>query len=633
MKIISSILVALCSVACADVSNQVEEAVTTLTVESKNQQPITQWGVATHNRPDWNPAIWAIAKFPNSLDAIYGELGTTMLRIGIDFNTYDKEAPREHLRDGILAATSRGANWYGVPWSPPSHMKTINHENGLVNGEKNWLKPGYEDEVAAWLVDVIKWLEKEGVPLPVAISAQNEPDWWPDFYAGCLYTAEQTPNVVVELRKALDAAGYTGIKVLSNDGATQDGGSLPPGNPNRGTINMLGLRPGGAFETNEAYRNALDIIGTHTYDLHNNFYVNNPGSLQAFHDAVKRSGKEVWMTEWETRHEHTFNDWDVITEVMTHFNRDISSMRFSGWMHWKMWEGFAYNEGSNDPGKCVHRIRPTDYLVYNAVDVGKNPKYLEVRISANTEKKIKLSVHVDNKNGPKIGELTIPRTALQNRGFRTIKIPLKSVRGTHDIYLKFSSSFAHLEASLNWFKFAGGDQIEAENFDDKTTSQPWSSAVIECFMVEARCKLVHDDGENIWRRPLFYIFKKIWNAAPANGETFVRLIRSSDDSFQGESKASIPESYRQDLCAFVHPDAMTVVVINRKTEGNVVNLTGLTGTTATLFRYEKEDAGTVNMDLSMVGEFSIKNGMIEGLSLPGESFNLIITNRGDLNEK
>ena len=128
------------------------------------------------------------------------------MRFGIDFNTYDQQKPRDYLRDGILAATSRGVGWYGVPWSPPSSMKTIDHANGKVGGVLNRLKPGYEDEVAKWLVEVIQWLESEGVPLPVAIGAQNEPDWGPDCYPGCIYSAEHMQKVTIELRKALDDA-------------------------------------------------------------------------------------------------------------------------------------------------------------------------------------------------------------------------------------------------------------------------------------------------------------------------------------------------------------------------------------------------------------------------------------------
>ena len=624
MKNIFPIFAFLCVAACAD------DAVTTLTVEPVNRQKITQWGVATHNRPDWNPAeLWTIALHPKSLDAVYDELGTTLVRFAIDFKTYDQQAPREYLRDGILAATSRGVGWYGVPWSPPPSMKTINHENGAVDGVKNRLKPGYEAEVAKWLVDLIQWLEKEGVPLPVAIGPQNEPDWWPGFYPGCIYTAEQIQNVTVELRKALDAAGYTNVQVVANDGATPDVGEPPPGNPNQGTINQLGLRPGGAFETNATYRNALGIISTHTYDIHSNFYRRNPGSMQAFYEAVQRSGKEAWMSEWETRFEHTHSDWEIITEVMTHFNRDIAGMGFNGWLHWKMWEGFAYSEGSNDPGKCVYRIRPGDELVYREVDLDSRPEFLEVRISSGSEKAMTLSVHLDGKDGPKIGELAIPRTALHNRDFRTLRIPLESAVGTHDLHLVFSSPWKGASASLNWFRFAGGKRVEAEAFSSKS-----GNGVVEvCYMNETRCKLVHDDGKTIWRRPLFYIFKKIWNTAPADGKTFVRWMHSSDDSFQGRSTAPDPASYRQDLCAFVHPNAMTVVIVNRKMEDQTVNLTGLTGSTATLYRYEKEDAGSVDKDLSIVGKFPIKNRMLKGLSLPGESFSILVTDSGEFCEK
>jgi hypothetical protein len=103
-------------------------------------------------------------------------------------------------------------------------------------------------------------------------------------------------------------------------------------------------------------------------------------------------------------------------------------MGFNGWFHWKMWEGFAYSEGSNDPGKCLYRIHPGEDLVYKGVNLGSRPKFMEVRISSGAEKKVTLSVHLDREDGTKIGELVIPRTALHNRDFRTFRIPLKPAR-------------------------------------------------------------------------------------------------------------------------------------------------------------------------------------------------------------
>jgi O-glycosyl hydrolase len=593
----------------------ISKAETTLTIEPDNRQPVTQWGIITHNRPDWN-RNWAIANFPQALDALYSELGTTLVRFDIGYATYDDISKRGALRDGILAATRRGAGWYGVPWSPPVKMKTLNHANGAVNGELNRLKPGGEKDVATWLVELIQWLEKEGVPLPVAISPQNEPDWGPGFYPGCVYSPKQMQKTIIELRRQLDAAGLTEVQVTGNDGATPDSPD-----PNFGTLNQLGLREGGAFYTNPEYSNALGIISTHSYDIHSQMYKTVPGSMNDFYEAVKKSGKEAWMTEWETRHEHTHNDWEIITETMRHFNRDMAGFGFNAWMHWKAWDPYSYTPPSLDPGQCVHPIYPGDGLVYKAIDTGKNPGSMTVRMSSQFDRKVSLSIHIDSADGPEIGKLLIPSERFRERDFSTMKIPLKPVEGIHDLYFKFSSPEPWPVVSLNWFRFDGGESIEAEAFSDKITKESWTCAIKPCYTPDNRSKWIHNNGDTIQRRPLFYIFKKIWNYAPADGQTFVRTIRSDSPAFQGESKTA----YWQDLCAFVHGDTTTVVIVNRNNTDQTVRIEGLTGKAANLFRYTKADAETIDTDLPNIGKFAIADSALDSISLPAESLTIVIT--------
>jgi len=600
---------------------------TTLTVEPNDLQQVNHWGVSVQNRPDWG-AQWSIVNFSNSLDAVYKELGATIVRLNIDYDTYDKVKKREILRDAALAATERGMKWYGVPWSPPAFMKTINHVNGKVNGEINRLKPGYEDEVAAWLVDLVKWLDEQGVPLPIALDPQNEPDWNPPSYPGCIYSAEQIQTVTVELRKQLDAAGYPQILVAPNDGGAPGSDLSPTSNPNKGTVNMLGLLPGGAFETNAAFRAACGIITTHTYDLHNNLYKARPGYMKEFVDATKRAGKELWMSEWEVTHEHTHSDWEIISETVSHFNRDMSSMGFNAWMHWKLWEGSRFGAGSNDSGKCLYRIRRGDCLVYKGVGTGNNPEALRVRISSKEDKKMKLAVYLDDPDGQPVGELVIPQTASKERNFQTLEISLMPVSGVHDLYLKFEGPEHWREASLNWFSFEDGERIQAEDATEKITVEHWSSMLEDCYRMDNRKKWVYDDGFTLQKRPLFYFFKKVWNNAPADGQTVVRRMTSSSPQFQGESTAADPKVYRQDLAAFVHPDGMTVVMLNRHATEQTVNLTGLTGTEAQLCRYTETDAPTYNVDLHDAGCVSMKSGTVKNLVLPAESLTILLTNSG-----
>ncbi|MEM6821318.1 MAG: hypothetical protein AAF558_05195, partial [Verrucomicrobiota bacterium] len=139
---------------------------------------------------------------------------------------------------------------------------------------------------------------------------------------------------------------------------------------------------------------------------------------------------------------------------------------------------------------------------------------------------------------------------------------------------------------------------------------------------------IYDNGINLQKRPMFYIFKKIFNNAPADGNTYMRVVQSTDSHFQGESKAANVESYRQDLSAFINGNKMTVTVLNRKTNGRTMDVEGLHGSLATLYRYVKSDATTNNKDMTNIGTISISNGKLTDVNFPAESLTIIVTSGG-----
>ncbi|MEO0515475.1 MAG: hypothetical protein AAF086_09325, partial [Planctomycetota bacterium] len=564
----------------------------TLTIHPEPLQEITQWGIITNNRPDWGDS-WDITQYPRSLDALYQELGATLVRFHIDYNTYDKPKAREILKNAVLAVTERGRQWYGVPWSPPASFKTLDTVNGRLKGEINHLAEGYEDDVAAWLVDLTQWLHDRGVPDPLALSPQNEPDWPPPNYPGCIYSGQQIRTAIVELRQQLNAAGFSNIKVIGDEG----GASVSKTNDDvdgPGTVNMLGLFPGRAYHTDTAFRESLDVIATHTYDIHNGVNRRYPGHLQDWHDIVSPLGVELWMTEWEVRHEHAFSDWDVLHETLTHFNRDMSSLGFNGWISWMVWKGWTL-DGPPEEGDQVSRIRAGDVLFYEGIDVGHHPQTLHL-CAGNNSTTMDVSLHVGSPDAPAVVTYRLPETP--GHVFRDIVIDLPAqseLAGEQDVYLKFSSDEHWRESWLQWFAFGDGPRIEAEDFTRADATESWSSTIKPAYRSNARKFWVYDDGTTLQRRPLFYIFKKLWNAAPAGQGTTVRRVTSSDnDTIQGESKQARIESHRQDVSAFVHDGQTTVMLINRNDFDQLIHLRGLTGSAARAYRYLEADAQSIN---------------------------------------
>ncbi|MGE9294743.1 MAG: carbohydrate-binding protein [Puniceicoccales bacterium] len=602
-------------------------AETTLRIESENQQAITHWGMATMNRPDWGPEF-DLGNYPQSLQALYADIGANIVRFHIDYRVgIPGNRQRDDLKQAILNATDRGMQWYALPWSPPVEMKTINNPNGAPKGELNYLKEGYEDDVAAWLTELVVWLRDEGVPLPVGIGPQNESDFGPPGYPGCVYTAEQMQTTIVELRKALDAAGLEEVLVIADDGA-KPVDDMYPGNRqfiNSGTVNMMGLEPGGAFDTNSIYRDAVGVIATHTYDLHNNLYQARPDFLQEFYNATHGTGKPVWMTEFEITDTHVSSEWEILSENVLHFNRDISSMAFNAWFYWHLWQGDLMGEGSADEGDCLGRIR-INQLVYNDVELGDSPSHIALRYSTSNSE-MKVTIRLGGADGEVIGEAVLPKTTNGSRLFETLQIPITNASGQQAIAICFETDIFWKEAALNWFQVEGQQRIEAESVDVKTGQEKWTASVIPCYNMHNRMHAVYDDGEMIQLRPIYYFFEKLWNAAPA-GKSYVRRVSSSTPAFRGESKEAVVESARQDLSAFITEERMTVVMVNRQTSAEAVRIEGLSGSKATLYTYLKEDASSINQPMTEVGEFGIENGVLESFELPAESVSILITNEG-----
>lgn len=617
----------------------------TINIGSQNLQRVTDWGIFTQNRPDWGNVNADIKVFPDSVAAFYNELGATALRVDIIYRT-DSTDPRSavyrgYLKDTIQAATSQGMSWYGVPWTPPTRLKTINSPNGIVGGVENRLAAGKERELAIWLAETVKWLVDQGVPPPLGVGVQNEPDFAPP-YEGCILSNAQFRTAVIALRQELDARSLQDVLVVGNDGAKQTKSWAGDPRPNSGTVRMLGLESTAEgsdsyFETNAAYRNALGVIATHTYDLHNNMVNNYPQALQNYYDATHTANaltKESWMTEWEPRVEHAFDDWQTMTEMMVHFNRDMSSLGFNAWYHWQPWSGREFSDGSKDPGDCVTRMVPGSSIRFDNFDfssvAGGNPT-VKLRLGCQTPN-LNFELRVGSANGALLAIASVPNTG-SYLTFETVEVPVNTNNlpsGNATLYLLPKSAVTPAqnwhEMSCNWFEFSGSSRVEAENFTAKQVTASWQCEVVPAYDMHSRRYMVHETPQSsIQRRPLFYIFKRIFNHAPADGNTYVRRVTSTDPFFQGESKAASSASFRQDFSAFVNGENMTLTVVNRNTVAKELDVVGLTGGTAEIYRYVRSDAGSYNQDMAFVGARSISGGRLSDVNFPAESITLIKT--------
>jgi glucuronoarabinoxylan endo-1,4-beta-xylanase len=221
-------------------------------------------------------AAWYYSKMSEDrLNVLFGtsvadSLGLNIIRLRIapaNWNASTKTADTgqwtAELANGA-GAQSRGALVFASPWSPPASMKIVNTDrtNPLYSGR---LDPAMYASYAQYLNAYIRYAATRNVNL-YAISLQNEPDWDPQDYESCLWSAD-------EMKAWVGDHGATAIS---------------------GTTSKL-MAPE-SFYYSQATTDALladskaasniSIVGGHLY-----------GGTPNYASSAAKLGKDVWMTE------------------------------------------------------------------------------------------------------------------------------------------------------------------------------------------------------------------------------------------------------------------------------------------------------------------------------------------------
>jgi len=221
-------------------------------------------------------AAWYYSKMSDDrLNVLFGtslpdSLGLSILRLRIapaDWNASTQTADTgqwfAELENGA-AAQARGALVFATPWSPPASMKIVNRDRSspLYSGR---LDPAMYANYAKYLNAYVRFAASRNVSL-YAVSLQNEPDWDPQTYESCLWSADEMKSW----------AGDFGATAIS------------------GTATKL-MAPE-SFYSSQATTDALladvkaagniSIVGGHLY-----------GGAPGYPGSAEKLGLEVWMTE------------------------------------------------------------------------------------------------------------------------------------------------------------------------------------------------------------------------------------------------------------------------------------------------------------------------------------------------
>jgi hypothetical protein len=208
----------------ATVVNVVTAATATATL-TQTAQPIKGWGLypaggsALYSRPTIRNAIYAsgLTFIRVQLDPAIYQSGSTLSDLSINAGTLLV------LEQVLQEAQAQGVNHYIASiWSPPAAMKTNHSTLGTSGGQVGQLNTSDEGAFVAYVTKALLTLRNDGLPLPEALSIQNEPDFAAP-YAGCVYPVAQWTRVIEAMRASFDANGLQTVALFGPETGTYGG--------------------------------------------------------------------------------------------------------------------------------------------------------------------------------------------------------------------------------------------------------------------------------------------------------------------------------------------------------------------------------------------------------------------------
>jgi len=316
-----------------------------ITLFKEEQQEIKGWGMyPSYFWRSWDTDPDSIAKgikytmFDNDFahKALYEDSGMNIMRIDLSHKMYDpnesdkliKTGDMQDTIDHLTIAKEHGISQYFISiWSPPAVMKSTKSQNGQSGTKVSKLLPEYEDAFIEYIANAVKYIQTQGLDLPYGVSFQNEPDFAPKFYEGCVYDKAQYQRVMMKLRNKLDAEGMEEVRVIAGDGA----------NPSSGVTYF-----GDNFQdlNDPALRESFQTFAYHSYDQH----------YRSAEDVKKlRAGvltipdKDIMMSEWIRHFLNDYNEqtganltdeFGTVAFTTQNMLRDLIAVPSEYWVYW-----------------------------------------------------------------------------------------------------------------------------------------------------------------------------------------------------------------------------------------------------------------------------------------------------------
>jgi len=230
----------------------------------------------------------------------------------------------------LQTAQSYGVTKYiASVWSPPASMKT----NNSVNGGS--LRTDAESSYVAYLTKIVLALHAAGLPLPTAVSIQNEPEFNAT-YSSAVYTVAQWQRVIIAARASFDANGLGSVILFGPETGTFGGAIWY--DPYAKTPGYLG---GGGFPAlaSSSLDHAVGAYALHAYG---------ECELQRVSAGMRAFPKDAWITEFSAPVGTTELDWTLDT-----YRALAAHLVVLPFNYWAWWDGFAQSSASPDGGTLL----------------------------------------------------------------------------------------------------------------------------------------------------------------------------------------------------------------------------------------------------------------------------------------
>ena len=122
----------------------------------------------------------------------------------------------------------------------------------------------------------------------------------------------------------------------------------------------------------------------------------------------------------------------------------------------------------------------------------------------------------------------------------------------------------------------------------------------------------------VTKPPAYYALKKIFTNVPPNSK--VRKVTTTDTGLIDENSGFM------DMIAFVSSSKMVAVFVNPTSTSRGTNVSGLTGSSASV--YKIATGAAFNTDMTLISSPSISGGAISNVNLAANSVTVIVTNGG-----